>query len=204
MVSLMLVLIFGSFGLASGLFQDTSTRQGSEMQLRAIKLLLQHDLELSDFWLTNKLKRPLIGEGNRDALSTANLSDWNDNTKFDPSNDRPQWDRYVVWYATQEPTATLYRQVVEPGGVLTVANGNLSTSNLSDLDPNSNANVIFSRRLSERVKDFNVNDRYENGTVTIRVHLQTDGLKRQNTMGKTQDNLELELTFQPRNTFPRI
>lgn len=107
MVSLMLVLIFGSFGLASGLFQDTSTRQGSEMQLRAIKLLLQHDLELSDFWLTNKLKRPLIGEGNRDALSTANLSDWNDNTKFDPSTDRPRWDRYVVWYATQEPIANM-------------------------------------------------------------------------------------------------
>lgn len=198
----LLLLIFGSFGMATSLFQDTDVRQSAENQLRGIKLLLQRDLELSDFWLNNSLERS-TPDGWRDALSVSALGDWDNPANFDGASDRPLWNRYVVWYATQEPDARLYRQVVEPGGLITVPYAGLST-NLSDLNPDGNANALYTRLMSNRVRNFQVTSRLQNGTVRVGLRLRAEGSRRPNTATRTVENLELVMTFHPRNTFPKI
>lgn len=185
MLSGLILLIFGAFNLASGLFQDTGVRQSAEMQLRSIKLLLQRDIELSDFWLLSKVPRTLSTEGQRDALSLSGLSDWDDSSNFDSATDRPLWNRYIVWYASLEPKATLYRQVVDPGSQILTPYNDLD-SNISDVNPGGNSNVIFSRTLSGRVRNFAVSDRLTNGTVTVVVHLDAEGFKRPNAATRTR------------------
>ena len=201
-LSLLLVLTFGSFGMVTSLFHDTELRQGTETQLRGIKLLLQRDIELSDFWLNSMVART-TDDGSRDALSLSTLSEWNDPANFDGASDRPLWNRYIAWYATLEPNAKLYRQVVEPGGRLTVPYADLST-NLSDTNPDGNSDVVYSRTLSDRVQNFEVTTRLQNGTVRVAIQLRAEGLKRANSTDKAVENLELSMTFQPRNTFPKI
>lgn len=198
----LLLLVFGAFGMATSLFQDTEVRQGTENQLRSIKLLLQRDLELSDFWLMSIAPRS-TADGDRDALCVSALSDWADPVRFDSTTDRPRWDRRVVWYATREPDARLYRQVVEPGGVLSGPYADL-TSNLSEVNPEGNQDVVYSRILSRGVRNFRVTNRLQNGTVTVDLKLLAEGRRRPNTATKTQENLEITLVFQPRNTFPKI
>lgn len=201
-LSALLTLVFAAFGMATGLFQDTEVRQGAENQLRSTKLLLQRDIELSDFWLMSTVARS-TPDGDRDALSVSRLSDWNDTARFDAVTDRPIWDRYAVWYASLGTDGSLYRQVLQPSGLVTAPYANLST-NLSDANPESNQNVIYSRVLSDRVQNFRVTSRLQNGTVQINLRMAAEGSRRPNTMTRTRENLELTLIFQPRNTFPRI
>lgn len=208
-LSLLLVLIFGTFGMATSIFQDTDVRQSAELQLRGIKLLMERDLELSDYWHQNSLHRDFGTDPDtaqtvwRDAVSVCNLSDWKAVGNFDPVTGRPIWNRHVVWYATQENEAKLIRQVVEPGGPVTEPYSVLS-SNVSDSNPNANADLLHSRVLSESIKNFQVIPRPQNGTVGIILRLRKSGAHRPNSMEKTEENLELAITFLPRNTWPKI
>ena len=208
-LSLLLVLIFGTFGMATSIFQDTDVRQSAELQLRSIKLLMERDLELSDYWYQNSLHRdfgtdPDTGETVwRDAVSMCSLSDWKAVGNFDTLTGRPIWDRHIVWYATQESEAKLVRQVVQPGGPVTEPYLALS-SNVNDSNPEANVDLLHSRVLSDGIKNFQVIPRPQNGTVRISLRLRKGGAHRPNSMEKTEENLELTITFLPRNTWPKI
>ncbi|MCA9778439.1 MAG: type II secretion system protein [Candidatus Eremiobacteraeota bacterium] len=201
--SLLLVLIFGTFSMSTSIFQDTDVRQSTEIQMKSIKLLLQRDVELSDFWFMNSVSRVQGDSTYRDALSISTLGDWDNAAEFDATTGRPTWSRYVVWYATQETPGRMIRQVVDGGGAaLTGPYADLSI-NINET-PGSNANVLYSRTLSDRVKDFRVDTRLQNGTVEVKLRLESRGAGRPNSMQRTVDNLELTLTFRPRNTWPQI
>lgn len=205
LLGLLLLLIFNSFDMGTRIFQETSVRQSTETQLRSIKVLLQRDIKLSNFWLCNAVSRP-TADGSRDALSLATLSNWKDPTLYDGTTNRPLWNRYTVWYATQGSLGSLHRQVISPsfsGSALATAYGDLA-ANLSDTDPNSNADVTFSRVLSEGVRDFEISTRLQNGTIRAKIRLEATGLKRANSSDKTKDNLEVSLVFRPKNTWPEI
>lgn len=204
-LSLLLVVIFGTFGMATSIFQDTDVRQSSENQLRSIKLLMERDLELGDFWLLNTMNRPIADPPtSRDAFAIGTLADWDNPAQFDSVTGRPSWNRYIVWYATQESSGKMVRQVVEPpgGAVLTAPYANLG-ANLND-DPDLNAHVLYSRTLSERLRNFQVEAAPQNGTLKATIGLQTTGAKRPNSQQNTMENLELTLVFLPRNTWPKI
>ena len=201
--SLLLVMIFGTFGMSTSIFQDTEVRQSTELQMKSIKLLLQRDLELGDFWFLNSVSRDQ-GDGTfRDALAIGTLNDWDDASQFDPTTGRPTWNRYLVWYATQEDPGKMIRQVVGSGGAaLTGPYLGLST-NIND-EPSGNNDVTYSRTLSDRVKDFKIDSRLQNGTVEVKLRLESRGAGRPNSMERTVENLELTLSFRPRNTWPQI
>jgi Prokaryotic N-terminal methylation motif len=205
LLMVLLLLVFGAFDLGTRIFQESSVRQSAETQLRSIKVLMERDAKLANFWYTNEVSRPSV-DGQRDALSLPSVSDWKDPASYDAATRRPLWDRYIVWYATLGPKGSLYRQVVEPtlaGPSLIAPYGALS-ANLSDSNPLSNADVVFSRVLSENVLDFEVTTKYQNGTVQAKVRLLSEGGKRAMGSDRTQDNLEVTLVFQPKNTWPAI
>ncbi len=205
LLSLLLILIFAAFDLGTRIFQETAVRQSSETQLRNIRVLLERDAKLASFWYSNSISRSTT-DGERDALSLAAVSDWDDPTKYDSTTGRPLWDRYIVWYATTGETGSLYRQIVAPsfpGPALATAYGSLGT-NLSDLNPLANEDVVFSRLLSENVVDFRADLKAQNGTVTTTIRLLSKGGKRALSGVKVEDHLEVTLVFQPKNTWPAI
>lgn len=205
MLSLLLLLIFSTFELGTRLFRDTTTRQSSEMELRGIRLMLERDVNLSNFWYSNTVERE-IGGSRRDALSLVSLSNWDDSTLYDPTTKRPAWNRYIVWYATGEPKGRLIRQALAPslGGspYFTQPYGALPL-NLSD-DPMSNANLVYSRELTQNLREFRTQTRLQNGTIETHIRLQASGSKRPQSTENTEDHLEVTLTFQPKNSWPAI
>ena len=144
---------------------------------------------------------------NRDALAMSTLDDWDAPANYDPLTLRPVWNRYIVWYANlSSPTGALYRQLVDPplpgsGGFITPY-GDLG-SNINE-DPALNGDVIYTRIMSEDVIDFTVNLRFENGTIETILQLRAEGIQRPGTQDRTEENLQVRFTFQPKNTWPRI
>ena len=202
LLSGLVILLFSAFELGTRIFRDTSVRQSSENQLRNIKVLLERDINLTNFWYCNTVSRP-TADGSRDALALSSMDDWRDASSYDTVTLRPLWNRYVVWYATNGPTGKLYRQLVAPSvpsGGFIAAYGDLSTNINSD--PDTNSDVVYSRLLSEDVIDFATSTRFQNGTITATIRLQATGNARAATLEKTEDNLQVTFTFQPKNRWP--
>lgn len=205
-LGVLMTLAFGAFALSTRLFQDTTIRQSAEVQLRTIKVLLQRDLELTNFWQISHVPRT-VGSEPRDAMALVGLGDWQSPSNFQVASDRPLWDRYIVWYATQQSPGRLVRQLVQPplsgNPFYTGSYSGLSTS-LSDSDPGSNRFASQTRVLSETVSEFELVPRLQNGTVRARIRLKALGGNRQLSHKQTQENLEVVMTFYPHNTWPKI
>jgi prepilin-type N-terminal cleavage/methylation domain-containing protein len=202
--SLLLVFIFNTFSISTSVFQDTDVRQATESQMKSIKLLLQRDLEMGDFWFVNTVSRPQADGTFRDGMAVGTLADWDDASQFDIDTGRPAWNRYIVWYATQEDSGRMVRQVVETGGGVLPGPYPSLSGNLNDVNPDANADLLFSRVLSAGVKNFRVDPRLQNGTISVSIRLESRGAKRANSQESTVDNLGLELVFRPRNSWPEI
>ncbi|MCA9792535.1 MAG: type II secretion system protein [Candidatus Eremiobacteraeota bacterium] len=202
-LTLLLSLVFGSFVMATRCFYETSTRQSAETELRAIKVLLQRDIEGTSFWQVGSATR-VTPQGERDGLSLVTLDDWSNNLNYNVTSQRPDWNRYVVWYATQEQPGRLIRQVIQPPSIpINDPYLNLGT-NMNDIDPLANAGVLSSRTLSRNVLDFEVEPRLQNGSVRVRARLYRQGLKRALSNTQVEDTLEVTMIFRPRNTWPVI
>ncbi len=211
MLSLILILVFSAFTMSTRIFSESLVRQSAEQQLKSIRLLLERDLELTNFWLVG-VHSPVSPSGpRRDALSLVTLSQWDDASLFEPVSSRPAWNRYVVWYATKTGPGPgrLVRQVLNPPlsrpdlFYVTPFEG-LSTG-LQDTNPESNRYALYTRYLSESVADFQASSKLGNGTVKVKLHLVHSGGKRALAAdARVEDNLEVSWSFRPKNTWPPI
>lgn len=202
--SVLIVFIFYAFSMVTAIFQDTDVRQSIENQMKSIKLLIQRDLEMGDFWFINAVSRPQVNSTFRDGVAVGTLANWNDSAQYDVATGRPAWNRYVVWYASQEDPGRLFRQVVEEAAGVPLLGPYASLgTNLSE-DPNSNASLLYTRTLSNKVKNFRVIPRLQNGTVAVSVSLEGLGAKRVNSQENTLERISLDLVYRPRNTWPKI
>lgn len=189
--------------MTTRLFQDTNVRQSSEVQLRTIKTLLERDFELTDYWLVNTLERRLTSDS-RDAVAFPGLLDWNDASSFLPDTGRPAWDVYIVYYGTEGPSGSLIRQLVAPGGAPFSSAYGALTLNLRDSNPENNADVIYTRILTQELKAFEVTPQLANGTVDVRLRLHAQGTRRASGEARTEENLDVNMSFQLKNTWPRV
>lgn len=209
MLSLMLLLVFSAFTMSTRIFSESLVRQSAEQQLKAIRLLLERDLDLTNFWLVG-VHSPVAPSGpRRDALSLVTLSQWDDASLFDPTTSRPAWNRYVVWYATQTEPGRLIRQVLNPPNVppnaFYVSPFEGLSTGLQDANPENNRYALYTRYLSENVVDFQASSRLRNGTINVRLHLLHSGGKRALAAdARAEDNLEVSWSFRPKNTWPPI
>lgn len=210
MLSGLLLITFTAFRMSTQVFSEGTVRQSAEQQLRVIRLLLERDVDLTSFWYASVVARTQTADNaNRDALSLVGLSDWNASSLLPMANNqRPAWNRYVVWYATEEEKGRLVRQVVEPDSSLKPPD--YLKAPYADLDnnikdnPDSNNNVTSTRYLSEGVVDFKASQRLENGTITINLKLLNHGQARGVSLDKVQNHLEAKWVFLPKNSWPRL
>lgn len=206
-LGILLSLAFGAFAMSTRIFQDTTTRQSAEVQLRAIKILAERDIELSNFW--NIRTYPNRGGDGRDAMVLNALSDWDAPGNFDPATGRPAWDRHVAWYATNETNkpGRLVRQLLAPtlpAGSFLDSPFSESQSFFSDVNPSGNGDAIYTRVLSASVLEFRVTPRLQNGSVKLQIRLLARGKQRQLSSVKTEENLDVTITLTPKNTWPEI
>lgn len=208
MLSLLLVLVFGAFGMSTRIFTESTLRQSAEQQLKTVRVLLERDIELTNFWLANVVTRPVSGGRSRDALSMVGLSEWNNASLFQSDTQRPAWDRQLIWYATTESPGRLIRQVAAPPTVAPSPYLNQPYAalgeNLAEASPEGNKNVLSTRYLSAGVLDFRVAARLQNATLRLELHLQQKGTGRAQSMARVEDHLQVVWQFQPRNTWPPL
>lgn len=200
MLSLLTVLLFSAFEMGTRVFRDTTVRQSSENQLRAIKLLFERDASHTNIWNCD-VRADTAGTFSRDAISMSALDDWKDDSNYDATTLRPLWNRYLVWYATtNSPTGSLYRQVISPS----VPAGGLITPYPISSDPEAHTNVVYTRTLSEDVLDFKTGMNFNNMTISATIQLQAKGGQRPGANVKTEENLKVEFIFQPKNNWPQV
>lgn len=193
-----------AFSLTSNLFQESLVRQSAENQARAFEALMGRDFALADSWLATVTKR---GSANsRDALSLPALDDWRKSTNFRPTK-RPAWNRYVVWYANNAESGLLVRQVVAPDlpkeGYFTEPYAALS-ANLSETDPLSNSDLVYSQAISKDVVDFEVNLFPGAPEANVRLSLLSSGAHRAGGKERVREHVDLNFKFPLKNTWPKI
>lgn len=206
-----ITLTFMALGMTTATFSESTLRQSSEQQLKVISLMLERDLELTDFWGAIASSPVTPPAAPRDGLAILGLSDWNDPDLFEPTTKRPLWNRYVVWHATSGTPGKLVRQVLRPTTPPTSPSVALSLFPTDDLNailstgaPKSHLEVLSARDLSDQIETFKVSTLLENGTIKVELKLHHKGLRRAQSMEQAEDFLEGQWTILPRNSWPRI
>lgn len=101
----------------------------------------------------------------------------------------------------------LVRQVVAPErpelGYFNVPYEQLST-NLSESDPLSNDNVVFSQVLSRSVKEFEVSAFPGATFADVKLRFEATGARRGGGMDQVEDQVEVQLRFDINNTWPKL
>lgn len=201
---LVLGMVVGIMVMGVRMFHHASLRQGIEGDARRIAARLRQDLATTDFRTVSSVTRT-VATDRRDGLAMAALSDWNEPTKFDAIG-LPKWDRYKVYYATQESPGRLIRQEVNPSGMPTdgwvAPYANLSL-NLQD-NPQLNLSVLNSNSLSDIVVRFTAEPDFADNTVTVNCRLRKIGPQKAQTLQRADENLEFRLLLKARNTWPDI
>ncbi len=194
--------------MSTRIFGESTLRQSAEQQLKTVRVLLERDVELTSFWLINVAPRDYSDGTARDGLSMVGLSDWSNTSLFQAGTQRPAWDRQIVWYATEDSPARLIRQIAAPPVAAPASYLNKPYENLRDKlsnnAPESTINVLSTRYLSADILEFEAVPKYENATLRVKLHLRPKGNYRAQSMEKSENHLQVDWIFHPKNTWPTL
>lgn len=116
--------IFAIFDLGQGSYRLSVMRNDLQNQGRATLALLEREVEqtsLSGMAVADGSSRDLsLPEGTvaRHAICLVGLDDWTNPANFDPISGLPNWNRYLIFYATTESPGRLIRLEVSRAGAI--------------------------------------------------------------------------------------
>lgn len=207
--SLVALGIFMTFAQSTRSFQHALLKQGLQGDSIKFGTLLSRDVRLTNYHSNEVVPRSYNTSGGavvqRDGLAVAALSDWEDGSKFDAVTGLPLWDRYRVYYATNDQdSGRLIRQVVDPGGPTNGAPYFALNANMRNA-PELNNGVSTSLVISESVESLTaeVDDGSESINVTL-VLRRKGGIRRSSGGVKTDEVLEVRYSLTAKNTFPKL
>lgn len=212
LLSIIMLAIFGIFSVGQRTFHFASLRQSLQSESRRAFLMLQQDVRQSNFVASTSRTRSLSlilprreSEGpvmvDRDGLCLPAVQDWASPSAINEFTGFPNFDCYVVYYATQEPEGRFIRQVLRPP---TVGPYPFEGFTLND-DPLINAHQVGNyRTLSHHVSNFQA--RKDEAARLIRLSVRFRGLGGARPGGGKQadESLELSLQMYPENTYPKF
>lgn len=200
--------VFGLFSIGSNGFRHTILRQGIQGDAARVASALRRDVRLTHLdSVTVEARNYTTADGRavrRDGLAFVSLSNWNDPNRFYTVTRLPRWDRYIVFYATNDrDLGRLVRQEIEPGGEIgpypyLALPGNLAPA------PVLNADVVETTILAENVLSFSARPNPATRTVEVALSLRQISGKLTGGQRKVDEIMELEFDFEPRNTFPKL
>lgn len=216
-LSMVMLGIFGVFDMGSHSFQFASLRQGLQSEARLSWILLRDDLRLSTYTSITSLPRTVsvVVPGqetagpqtlDRDGLSFATVEDWSASTALDQYTGFPNFDSYLVYYASSEPEGRLIRQLVRPATTGPYPYGSFSVSNSMNDIPLSNSNLVSNttRILSNRVLSFQARVDAPKRMVHAVLRFRGHGGKRPVGSKEADETLELRVDLAPENTYPKL
>ncbi|ODT76972.1 hypothetical protein ABS71_02920 [bacterium SCN 62-11] len=196
--SLMLV-IFAVFSVGVAGFRVGTSRLQLQSDLRRVLAPLRKDLENSSFqsMSSTALEIPSL-PARRDGLCLNGLRDALSDSSYAAGSGLPQWDCFVLYFATQDlPEGRLVRLLLRDTtpSVLSLPRS-LTAADLSLANPDLIGREI--RVLSDLILDFRVRLDPSNQMIQL-------GLKLRSKAGKSRvEVLEIETIIDPANTSPRL
>ncbi len=211
-LSVVMLAIFGIFSMGQRSFHFASLRQGLQSEGRKAWTLLKQDLRQSNFVATTARARPASlllprreAEGlvsvDRDGLCLPSVRDWASPTAINEVTGFPNFDCYIVYYASEDPEGRFIRQVIQPP---TVGPYPFEGFTLNQ-DPLTNAHRVGNPKiLSYQVLSFQA--RKDEGSRLIRLSVRFRGLGagKPGSTKKADETFELSLQIYPENTYPRL
>jgi type II secretory pathway pseudopilin PulG len=201
--------IFLAFTQSSRSFRHALLRQGLQGDALKMESLFGRDVRMTNFFSVNLVSRDFTTSDGRmvrrDGLSFADLDDWVPNANFDAVTGLPLWNRYIVYYVTNDvDEGRLIRQVVDPGGPTGGLPYGALSANIRN-DPSINSNVQSTTLISSQADEFEV--LLDDGTHGVRVILR---LKRRGERRRSGGEQKVDETLEARyspvalNTVPKL
>ncbi|MCA9796332.1 MAG: hypothetical protein KC910_31210 [Candidatus Eremiobacteraeota bacterium] len=206
-LSFLTLAIFGLFSMGSRGFQHAVMRSGLQGDARRVGALLERDFHLTHWATIGVVERTVSFEGltvHRDAVVCHGLSDWSNPANF-INGISPRWDRYIVFYATQEQgPARLVHQKVEPGGTLPNMLPYPALGVNIDDEPKYNNDVYSTGILSQSVLSFMVEKDEADQLLNVSVKFRGRGRKAIQTEKEVDETHEVVYSLRALNTFPEL
>lgn len=211
-LSVVMLAIFGIFSIGQRSFHFASLRQGLQSEARKAWTLLKQDLRLSNFVATTARARTSSlllprreAEGlvpvDRDGLCLPSLRDWASATSINEVTGFPNFDCYIVYYASEDPEGRLIRQIIQPS---TVGPYPFEGFTLNQ-DPLTNAHRVGNPRiLSNRVLSFRARKDEGSRLIRLSVRFRGMGAGKPGSQKNADETFELSLQIYPENTYPRL
>ena len=210
LLSMALVATFGIFNMGQRTFQYTSLRHGLQSEARRIALQIQQDVRLSHLGTTALRTRSVNltvpgweSQGpqtlSRDGVCFASVRDWSQPSSIDPITGFPNYNCYLVYYATSTPEGHLIRQMLVPPNVGTFPfNGYTLNDN-----PASNSHALGAARILSR-QVLSTAIKISTSMIEFEIKLRGRGGMRPGTSKQSDETYEISLKVKPENTYPKI
>lgn len=112
--SLFLVILMGTMTYGFRTFSVAVARSDVTTEARRLVLFMENELRTTEYFSMSVRRRTVL-DNRRDGLCFVSMGDWSRPDSYDSLEDRPAWDRYVLYYATNKtPSGELVRMVVLP------------------------------------------------------------------------------------------
>lgn len=208
MFTLFMGILFATLSYGFRTYSVALARSDVTTEARRLVLFLENELRSSAYFSIAVQSRVVSGL-HRDGFSFVTMRDWSREEAYDPIESQPNWDLYMIYYATQElPTGRLVRMVIEPdpGDV-----GSFPYSPFSNTaekfmlnDPSVHelgSELINARVLASKVKSFEVTLLPVTQEVDVSILLRQNGIMSQRA-DRTREGGTFELNYRvkPQNT----
>lgn len=206
--SFFLGVLFFTMSYGFRTFSVAVARSDVTTEARRLVLFMENELRSSEYFSVRPVHRSVVGQP-RDGLCFVSVLDWARPGAYDRVEGRPDWDRYLLYYATTErPTGRLVRMALTPQQPADVGsfpyppfaetpNDFLLQEPLDYKEPDM-ANV---RVLASKVKSFSANLVPTTQEVEVRTILRQNGIMtRRGDKNREGGTFELHYRVHPQNT----
>ena len=206
--SFFLAVLFMTIAHGFRTFSVAVARSDVTTEARRLVLFLEGELRSSAYFSVAKEQRT-FRKLRRDGLCFVSMLDWSKSNSYDALEDRPNWDRYLLYYATpDQPSGQLVRMALNPGDPAMV--GSFPYEPFANnpslyMDPvpvaYQGADLTNLRVLASKVKSFQVELIPTTQEVEIRTVLRQNGImSRKGDRTREGGTFELHYRVKPQNT----
>ncbi len=200
--------VFLLFSISYRGFVLSQTRQDIQNEVLRARQWLEQDFSLTHLGSIGILPRQFSSYGesvSRDAVCALTVSEWSDDNNFFPTG-LPRWNRYVIYYATQESSGRLIRQVIDPQGmdpplIIRPYPKLYSVQPIESLDPTE---IVSSRQLASDVVEFSCRLDLREQSLWQVLKVRKRGGRATQGLKQTDQVIEATFRWDPLNTAPRL
>ena len=205
--SFFMAVLFMTISYGFRTYSVAVARSDVTTEARRIVLFLENELRSSAYFSVSVEKRTISGN-HRDGICFVSMLDWSRYNSFDSIESRPNWDRYLIYYATTDlPSRKLVRMAINPDSSdvgsfpYPLFTQSPQTYLLDDPLGYKGADLANTRVLAGKVKSFEVKLIPVSQEVDATVLLRQNGvMTRRGDRTREGGTFELHYRVAPQNT----